>query len=466
MLRVSKKKQKKFEKLPRVITADFGRGFGLFIILILHLFIFWGFKHTFEIQTDFEEQPIWVKFIAIPFQFLGSWASVFAIITGISTTYIMHYQIQEKQVSVKKRLLKSFLNGLILLGINFIYVYFFTYPSNNINNDPYLGMIPASIKEGKLIVPDKAIFFIASPLSMIAFSNFFIVIICTFIWNNGIKKDYQKYYLAVFSIVGALFIGAAEPLKNLLLPNMQNQYNKDNFLPCLLLAWMIGPKLSIFPYVGFAFFGAIYGLFLREDHFEMNKLKKFGVGIAICSFILVLVDAIINGIPSTDQIYDPLYFPFFTYMFNLGAQNLLALIFIKTWDTNPVEERRGKRKYYVISTFQRLSIISLTVFMLEETTAALYTRLTLWLMPVFLENVAVHLLLWGPLYVFIWIKAITKWEKKYRFKYSLEWFLAALKLGKKLTTDEDILDTENIIYKSRGYRSKKDFYRWKKQHIR
>src|SRR6056297_1293263 len=82
-------KQIKKAHLPRVVAVDFGRGFGMFIILTLHLFIFWGFNSGGLVTSqNYGAQPIWARLVSVPFQFLGSWASIFALLTGVSSTYI------------------------------------------------------------------------------------------------------------------------------------------------------------------------------------------------------------------------------------------------------------------------------------------------------------------------------------------------------------------------------------------
>ena len=114
------------EKAGRIVAVDFGRGFGMWIILILHLYNFWGKQyHLSDISGTITTQPIWIQAIVVPLQFLGSWASIFALLTGAGTAYVMHYMVLVKNIDLKKRLLKTIMNATILLLINVVYIYLF-----------------------------------------------------------------------------------------------------------------------------------------------------------------------------------------------------------------------------------------------------------------------------------------------------------------------------------------------------
>jgi hypothetical protein len=451
------------EKAGRIVAADFGRGLGLWIILILHLYNYWGKQyHLSEIAGPVTNQPIGLQLIIVPLQFLGSWASIFALLTGISTAYTMHYMVLVKKVDLKKRLLKTVFNAVILLIINIFYIYLFIYPSIDITGLSQQGLIPASIKAGKLVAPETSIFLLASPLSMIAFSNFFIIIVCIIIWNGGINPKKNILYITIFGIIGGVIVLTSQPMSNFLIPIMETQYEEGNYFAAMCLAWMVGPKLSIFPYVGFAFFGGMLGIFLRQRRPDFKKLRNLCYSIALIAFILVIINGETNGYPTVEEIYDSIYFPYTTYMVNLGAQMIIAYVCINKWDTHPIEERRDLKTYPRIITWQRMGMISLTIFMLEETTAALYTRLFVWMDPNPLSNKLFVLLFWVPFYVYLWMIAVNRWEKHFNFKYSIEWFLTCLIKKKPITTNEDILQVKKIIYIADGYENKEDYFNTKK----
>ena len=450
-------------RFDRLTAIDFGRGFGLFIVVVTHIANYWAFPQLpSEPLGASDGGSMLLLILLFPFQLLGSWASSFALLTGASAAYIMYYQIVEKGRSPRKRILQSILSAVILLAIHFLYTYLVVYPTYNITELSQQGLIPGSLKGEGIQAPDWEFLFIAGPLSMIAFSNLAVSLVCGFFFSW--KKDHEanvNIYLGVLSILGLIFVLGADPIQDLLIPHLYAQFEAGNYVIAMILTWLVGTKHCIFPFVGYGFFGGMFGLlWIRREPMreKIRKVKRVGYSFATFFLAIAVGDAILHGIPDLVG----LYHPFFLYTLNLSLQLYIATFCLLFFDVIPEEERCEYARYRRIIIFRRLSVLSLSVFFIEQTTAALFTGLFLWIAPALLESFIFILVIFVPLYTYLFLMMVNRWEK-FNFKYGMEWFLVCLVKGKKVTSDEDLLGVQRFIYKSSGYCSADEYFAAKQE---
>jgi hypothetical protein len=440
------------EKVGRIAAIDFGRGFGLFIVLMVHLANYWGFPLLPQTPglLDSDDSPV-VKTFFSPFIILGSWASIFALLTGASTAYIMYYQINIKKANIDKRLKQSLISALVLILIHYIYVYFCIYPTFSIDGILRQGLIPASIKEGRWVAPPLSFLFIAGPLSMIAFSDLFVTLACARIWRkqNGSEQVLTQTTI-YFILLGAFFIFMAEPIKSLLIPVLNSTYENHQYIIAMILTWFVGTKHCIFPFVGYAFFGGVLAMGFYRHQNNARQIQIIGFSLAAFFGFITIYDYIKNGIPELIG----LYHPFFLYMMNLSLQLLVATIVLSSFDMIPMEKRKNHARYRFLVPFRRLSTVSLTLFMTEQTTAAIYTQISVLIFPKLLQSNLFLLFVWIPFYLYCWFEVIAFWEK-YNFKYSVEWWLARIFGGKK---EGDILNIQKNIYENSGFANREEYF--------
>jgi hypothetical protein len=448
-------KNKYPEKYGRIAAIDFGRGFGMFIVLAVHLANYWGFPHLPESPSGFNSNyNLIIQIIMFPFVLLGSWASIFALLTGASTAYIMYYQINIKKVDINKRLKQSFISAFVLLIIHYIYVFFFIYPTYNIEGFQQQGFIPGSLKGEGWKKPTLSFLFIAGPLSMIAFSDLIVTWVCGKIWRK--QKSSEKILdqtLVTFLILGLLFVFLAEPIKTWLIPVLYTTYENHQYFYAMVLTWFVGTKHCIFPFVGYAFFGGILSLTIYKHHNNRKQLQRIGYSLSLFFGILAIWDAIKNGIPELIG----LYHPYFLYMLNLSLQLWIATLVLSSFDMIPMDQRKNYARYRFLVPFRRLSTISLTLFLTEQTIAAIYTRISIWLFPHLMDSIVFIMTIWVPFYMYCWFEAIRIWEKN-NFKYSIEWWLARIFGGKNKAEGEDILNIEKNIYQNSGFVNREEYY--------
>jgi hypothetical protein len=448
------------KRMGRIVTIDVARGIGMFVILIVHAINYWVYPYMFADGGSTSAEPsLLLQIIMFPFILLGSWASVFALITGASTAYTIYYQVSQKKINMKKRVIQSFISAIILLIIHFIHVYFFIYPTYNINGLQQQGLIPGSLKGDGWVIPDPSFLFVAGPLSMIALSELSTCIVCAIIWRNGLRgKRTLKLSLLLFFSLGMFFVLIAIPVQNLLTPVLYENFEQGNYVVAMLLTWLVGSKHCLFPFVGYAFFGAFLSLHFHEKPANYRKVKIVGYSTMFFFISLAVASAIYEGgVPELVG----LYHPFFLFTLNLGLQFFLATTFLLSFDTTPIEERRDKPRYTKIIGFRRFSTISLTLFLTEEIVAALYTGLFIFLFPELMKNLLFVLFVYTPILMYFWFAIVSKWEK-HNFKYSFEWMLICLMKRINPNTNKDLLGVKKIIYNTSGFKDREDFYANKK----
>ena len=227
----------------------------------------------------------------------------------------------------------------------------------------------------------------------------------------------------------------------------------------LILSWFVGGKQCIFPFVSYAFFSGILTLYLRDKKPNFQGMARFSYLFSAFILMMGIIHGIINGFPSVSEWYFG-YHPFFLYHLNLAAQLIWFSSFVLFFDTIPIKERKSHKRYKYVIIFQRLSTISLTIFLFEEIFAAVYSKFTEIIFPNMIIQNNLFLFIWTFFYTFIWISTLNNWDKNCNFKFSIEWFLARIFAGKSTKKDSkrDYLNLDFMIYYPLGVKDKKEYY--------
>jgi hypothetical protein len=484
-------KEVKHQNSHRILSLDFLRGCGIISIVILHSVIFNLFGDTTSASS---RVPTTVQFLLLPIIIIGSWASLFALISGASLTYSIYKELIQKKRSPKKRLYKSLIRFFLLLVLHYIYSFFFIHPSKNIMGETEEGLVPGSIKEKKWKIPSFSIVYVTSAFVMLAFSDLLTSLFLLFLWykQSGKKnkqnsqskddlnqeqpeKDHQnlapKRNSDYFKLVamGCFFIFLTPYIQTYLNPIMILQFEGGNYGLAMVLTWLVGINHCVFPFVGYAFFGAVFGLALAEKR-KFEEIKQFVLPIA-WGFLFISVYAFAQidlmefmGNKSPVQ-------PFPLYTLNLSLQ-----LFLMVWLVGKLDYSKGiQYQNYAEKTigFRRWGMMSLTFFLFEYTISVCFNLIMNLIFPGITQSLFMGLMIWAPLYVYLMWKLVKNWEKNY-FRYSLEWYLAKPK--KKPVTQsnsekkvavplrnpaklampnvEDYLKIEKIIYLPAGLTSR------------
>ncbi len=418
--------------MKRIISIDVYRGWGIVLVVIFHGIVFNLYGNTSNASTDLN---LGLILLLLPIIILGTWASLFAFISGVGTTYAINSRMLDNPgYNLKKRWHKSLIRSFFLLILHFIWCFLFSTPEESITNHTTQGMISSWIRTGRLRLPPMSTFFRTS-----AFSILYLL------FKHENYKNIKKIS-RILLLIGTVFILSGEVLFNIFKPVIINQYSKGNYGLSLLFTWLFNGDKAAFPDAGFSFFGAYLGVLKANKESQEGIMKKGGRLGWTCIFIGI-VSMIRSGIPllTTEATYT-----FGFYTFNLGIQIVLGAwtMFI---DFMPMDERRLTRKGIQWGQNpRRWSLISLTLFMFEQPASLLFGLLFRIAVPGSMDNMFFVLFVYGPSYVYFLFKLILLWEK-HHFKYSLEWFL--MRMGKDLSKEEDLFQINDVVYLP-GYKNR------------
>jgi len=243
--------------------------------------------------------------------------------------------------------------------------------------------------------------------------------------NNGHVKRKRNYTVLVALATFCVFIYplVQQPTQAFMVEGI----TLTNFVPRLVLSWLIGSMDPILPYFGFALYGVIFGMMLVEGETK-QKILKYGYGIGAIYTGIGLISTFVYGL-------DFLYYsipPLPTLLMILGPMLLLY-----TWVLHSMDLKGEDKKTRWVNrskTIRRFSVVSLTLFLLEGSLAQILRHVILLIYPGF-DADYLFMPLFGAINLVVWAVILLIWER-YNFKYSFEWILIAL--ARKITRKESL----------------------------
>jgi hypothetical protein len=221
-----------------------------------------------------------------------------------------------------------------------------------------------------------------------------------------------------------------------------NVSNVQEGLFRLIWVMIAGIPEPLFPYLGTTFIGCIVGILLSQDK-PIRNFIRLGYASGI---IIIFVGSIlfIFGEDSFSFVFGimPLYY----YLFHLGMQIITLFFALRVVEFNPKYPKKFEKYGLFI---RRWGVLSLTVYFLQG--ADIISREILYRITGIPFNVSNQVnsglgLLMVAIVMIFWEIFIRLWEK-FKFKYSLDWFLLKLNsfFGKEFNKD-DPLSVKGILY--------------------
>ena len=415
-------------KMRRVLALDFGRGWAIFFVIFIHATVFNAFGgNVISGDTGGSEITTLTVIIMTPFIILGSWASIFAIVTGAASALSVYNHLVIKKRPAALKIKSNLIRFTALIIINFIYLYFFIHPTENIMGEPTQSLITGSIQNLRWIIPSGAVLFHSSAFIMIGFSDFIVTMIMVLLYRKDGNKKYKRNFIILLVIV-CIFLYASPAIQHYLTPLAQSSYQNGNYIIAMILTWLVGTKHCIFPFVGFAINGAIFGLMLVQERNAKNMLK-YGHLMIVFNIIVFIISVILNIVllGRLDL------FGSSVQHFSFYIMNYILQMFLVLWALNGLEFKpKEKRKKFANNTvgLRRFGTISLTCFLIEQPIAAIFALITETLIPGSMSKMYI-LVLWVPLYAYLWWMVVHKWDQKKNMKGSLEYMLASIGKSKE-----------------------------------
>ncbi len=428
----------------RILSLDFIRGLGLIGVVVNHAITYGIMLNEDNARNLLPKSPL---VIFAPLLIFGTWAGMFALITGLVNAYQIYLRMKKKE-DIGEALQGCFINSTLILIMHFIFLGFFTRASESLTGNGYdHSLITGSIELQQLSIPPIELFFRADALAMISASGYLTCLVLWLIWRRGNFKN-TKRSVKILLEFGGIILALSQPLWNQLYPVFISALNKGGlyYIPALFLSFIAGTLHCLLPYGGYVAFGIILGIYIAEEK-SIQEIKRFAKKVGFPLIILGIIFIIYHIFTVEDSLMSFFFkykmIPPDLYLLNLGIMILWFSWFFEKLDyCSPEKHAKIARKTAVI---RRFGIASLTLFVLESFWCTLWSFIFHSKLgsysgepDVVMTNFGLNLLF--MLVVFgSWVVILKIWEK-YNFKYSFEWFIVRIssKLRKQPSERSDL----------------------------
>jgi hypothetical protein len=375
---------------------------GIFSVLILHT-SFYYFDGIYDL--DLSDPPLIITLIGFVLMFAG----LFAMISGFVHTLQSYRKFKEKGMDLKHILKYSFMAGLYVLIIAYLY-FLFTGPGLIMFDTRSMdqSLLVELIKSGNLVFPSLERLLYVDSLVMIG-SNVILLGIITFVGFKYIKSDTKRsYYYYILGIVIMLLTIFRIPLYNIYL----NARDDGNYFIVLLLNFIANKNNPILPFLAFALFGGWLSTLIMIGNRKMTRR------LVLISSILFIVVGLTIYLTAEETMLDRRidYTWYGIMVFQVGLFKLLILGFLRIYDYSKKET-----KLNIVSRFlYRFGVAGLTIFFIEQLFSSMLKEILLMFnKDLYLDlNISIFL---GIGVAIIWGLILIVWNK-YDYKYGIEYF--------------------------------------------
>lgn len=398
----------------RLLFVDFFRGF--FIVYILWLHAFNAVVYNNDPQSIDGANP-WIFVLLAPLVIIATWAPIFVFLSGTAHAYSMHQNLinyrDTKNITpeLNRLLMGGLVNSFLLIFYSFMNMTLFHHRMP-FNGKFYETLITGYIWKGSF--PDFSIdiLFYTDALGTIGISLFFLHITLYALWRSGELFD-RRYTFRILTGIGLTLLFISPAVHNSLDPIFYHSIQNKNWL----IAWILKFILTPLPNMAYGYLGAVFGIALSE-RIRIEKIKWYGYGIGIT--LILIGCAVMNseGLSPSEFAKSPL--PFKIQLLDIGLILIVNTIFISLMEYTTEEKRKWWAKYTTF--FRRISMVALTIFLLEGPVAVTLGRFYLLLIgsPNEFPKTPFHIVPFIILVILFWHLIVRLWEK-IGFKYGAEW---------------------------------------------
>jgi hypothetical protein len=350
--------------------------------------------------------------------FMALWGGLFIFYSSFINTYASFSNQSESELMKQQRYLRiaAVVYFFVHIALSLI---FGRWANDFVHNRPNMTLVAASMRTGRLVLPNLEILNDGSSLLIIG-TNLFVVsyLIKSILFPKNDKRFWRN--LVLISIAGLLLMVLSSA--RVYLHPVLDPSESSNILLGIIFSIFLGNPYPMIPYLAYGLFGMVLGAL-----YARGKMKVL-VPIAITLSIFFIVYGIL-GIGNHDKtISTPDYFWYYKTQVELGLFMLLFLLALSL----------GKFRFAKIPIIGWFSRVSLSVYMLETLISELIRVPILKIIPDWNQTINGSLL-FGGINVLLWLILVSLW-KQIDFRYSLEywWVKGFARLGKessKLTFD-------------------------------
>jgi hypothetical protein len=426
--------------MPRLLFLDWLRGCFIVLVIIFHAWshlLFWNGALIAR-----EEVTTLILVLFAPLILLGTWAPIFALISGVATAYVFHgvlSRASERAPALRKHVRGLYINSALLYLCSLIHMGFLHYRMNW-GGEMRHSVITGSIERGRWAPGSVEFLFFTDAIALMAMAGAVAAALLGLLWR-GAGFDQARRNYAILVGLGVAWFAVAPFLHAAFLPTFFEAVNHGHYATAAVLKLLVGPPHSTFPNVGFALFGMILGIALARRE-PLAHIRRFGYGTGLTAVAVGLGVFAIQGVNLTpDRIGTSL--PVQLHIINLGLMLMLA-----TWLIGYLEYQPAGRRLELArkSTWpRRFGLMAMTAYICESFFCAI--QLT-WFLPLF-DGSALPVR-WAGLFLFagmqlaFWYGVLRVWER-YDFRYSFEWWVVSVG-GRLRGRPSNRLDVATILY--------------------
>lgn len=398
----------------RLLYVDCFRGF--FIVYIIWLHAFNAVVYNNDPQSIDNANP-WIFVIFAPLVIMATWAPIFVMLSGTSHAYSMHQSLITHKDSRKitpelnRLLIGGLVNSFLLIFYSFVNMLFFHHRMP-FNGRFYETLLTGYIWKGSF--PDFSIdiLFYTDALGNIGISLFFLHITLYALWRSGELFD-RRYTFRILSAIGLTLLFISPAIHKSLDPVFYQSIHEKKWL----IAWLLKFLLAPLPNMAYGYIGAVFGIALSE-RIEIEKIRWYGYGIGISLIFIACGIIYSTGLSPDEFAKSPL--PFKIQLLDAGLITILTTIFISIMEYANEEKRIWWARHTTF--FRRISMVALTIFILEGPVAVTLGRLYLLLIgsPQEFPKNPTYIIPFILSVILFWHFTVKVWEK-INFKYGAEW---------------------------------------------
>ncbi|QEE15735.1 DUF418 domain-containing protein [Promethearchaeum syntrophicum] len=431
--------KEKFPRKPehrkRLLYLDSVRGFCTMIIIVAHAFshlMFWDMN-----LIPLEEVSIIAIIILAPVIILATSAPAFVLFSASALSYNFYLDIKEfikfksenipnqktqidisfKDPALSRIVKKNLISYLVLLVASLAHVFLFHY-GLNWNGRVQRTLLTGILETGSFTSIDYEVFFQTDAIGLIAISGIFNVGLIVLLLR---KQGYYKPKRNLLILLGLIIVWyILSPLFHNLLDDLFWQsLNDGRYGITLLLKFIVGPPMSIFPNFAFGFAGIIYGFGFAQEQ-SRAFFRKLALYFSILFISVSGTLILINGFNLSPESFG-LFLPLELQILDFAVIQILVIIFIEI-----IKYSKKSKNEITKSTriWQRLGNVTMTAYIFESVLCILNMK---WYIPLWEKLPQSSLILHLEVFIFVgmqfalWYGIILLWEKK-NFKFSVEWF--------------------------------------------
>ncbi|MBN2155627.1 MAG: hypothetical protein JW776_06270 [Candidatus Lokiarchaeota archaeon] len=435
----------------RLLSIDFIRGLAIFGVVFAHGIVFGIFLGEGNAVEYLPRSPL---VIFAPMLYLGTWAGLFALITGIANSYIVYHR-KDAGNSIWRSVRPSIINNLLILLFHFVYMGLFVMATPALTGDHQLySLFTGSIQKRAFSLPEIEIFFKADALSMIASSGLISCFTLLFMWRKDRFEESKNINIRNLTIFAIVWLTISKALWEWLNPLFLSylEMGRLYYVPAFFLSFIAGSLHCVLPYAGYALIGIVIGIFLAEDRpYKAVKryCRKLGLIFLIVGLLLVGYHLFTISTDIITYLFRYKNIPPDLSFINLGLMLLWIPWFFRKFDFES-GEKTVKRSIFI----RRFGMLSLTIYCLEALWNILWSNIFHSrfgelsgefdaVMGNVIMNISYLMIVVG-----FWFVALKLWEL-IKFKYSFEDL--SVRIGGVFREHKsDRLNTAKILYNPRN----------------